>query len=59
MAVVLLAYLALLSVVMAALSGWAFAIYVRMTPKDVNMLGWTSVATVLFTSLSVVLIRAI
>jgi hypothetical protein len=56
--VAVLAYLSLMSAVFAALSGWAFAIYARMTPRDVNMLGWSSVATVLFTGVTLFLLRA-
>ncbi len=54
-----LAYCALMSAVFAGLSGWAFAIYAQETPRDVNMLGWTSVSTTLFTGLTLFLVRVI
>ena len=54
-----LAFCALMSAVFAALSGWAFAINEQETPRDVNMLGWTSVSTTLFTGLTLFLVWVI
>ena len=59
MIILLLSYIALASAVLAMLSCYAFVVVARFPDKDLNMLCWAAVSSVLFTGVTVSVVKVI